>query len=98
VAEDAVETRKRRLIPLATVITPNLPEAEVLGGPADPRRGGMREAAAALRALACRRWLLKGGHLDGPEVTDLRWNGGWRGGIRRAAHRDAPHPWHQAAR
>jgi hydroxymethylpyrimidine/phosphomethylpyrimidine kinase len=31
---EAIETLKRRLIPLATVITPNIPESEVLAGPA----------------------------------------------------------------
>lgn len=70
-APDAVETLKARLLPLATVITPNLPEAEVLTGRPIRDLAGMREAAAALRALGVPAVLLKGGHLDGAVVTDL---------------------------
>lgn len=70
-AADAVETLKRRLVPLATVITPNLPEAEVLTGRPIRDVNGMRQAASALRGLGVPAVLLKGGHLDGNEVTDL---------------------------
>jgi hydroxymethylpyrimidine/phosphomethylpyrimidine kinase len=58
----AVETLKRRLIPLATLLTPNRPEAEVLLGRPIPDRG---EAIGAARELAARYGcavLLKGGH------------------------------------
>ncbi len=48
-AADAVETLKARLLPLATVITPNLPEAEVLVGRPIRTVADMREAATALR-------------------------------------------------
>jgi hydroxymethylpyrimidine/phosphomethylpyrimidine kinase len=68
---DAVGTLKARLLPLATVITPNLPEAEVLTGRAIRDVAGMRDAAAALRDLGVPAVLLKGGHLDGDTVTDL---------------------------
>ena len=66
-AESAVETLRARLLPLATVITPNLPEAEVLlGHPIiDPAA-----AAIELRNFA-RAVLLKGGHGNGPAVTDI---------------------------
>ncbi|MBW6396211.1 bifunctional hydroxymethylpyrimidine kinase/phosphomethylpyrimidine kinase [Roseomonas sp. HJA6] len=70
-APDAVETLKARLLPLATVITPNLPEAEVLTGRPIRDVPAMREAAAALRGLGVPAVLLKGGHLEGNEVTDL---------------------------
>jgi hydroxymethylpyrimidine/phosphomethylpyrimidine kinase len=70
-APDAVETLKARLLPLATVITPNLPEAEVLTGRPIRDLADMREAAAALRALGVPAVLLKGGHLEGDAVTDL---------------------------
>ena len=70
-APDAVETLKARLLPLAAVITPNLPEAEVLTGRPIRDVAGMREAAAALRALGVPAVLLKGGHLEGEVVTDL---------------------------
>ena len=70
-APDAVETLKARLLPLATVITPNLPEAEVLAGRPIRTVAEMREAATALRALGVPAVLLKGGHLEGDVVTDL---------------------------
>jgi len=70
-APEAVETLKARLLPLATVITPNLPEAEVLVGRPIRDVAAMRDAAAALRGLGVPAVLLKGGHLEGDEVTDL---------------------------
>lgn len=70
-APAAVETLKARLLPLATVITPNLPEAEVLVGRPIRDVAGMRDAAADLRGLGVPAVLLKGGHLEGDTVTDL---------------------------
>lgn len=70
-APAAVDTLKARLLPLATVITPNLPEAEVLVGRPIRDVTEMRDAAAALRALGVPAVLLKGGHLEGDAVTDL---------------------------
>src|SRR5690606_33380887 len=69
---EAVATIRERLVPLAEVITPNLPEAAVLLGTDEPRDlDGMRDAAEALLALGPRAVLLKGGHLEGPEATDV---------------------------
>jgi hydroxymethylpyrimidine/phosphomethylpyrimidine kinase len=70
--EDAVETLKERLLPLATLITPNLPEAGVLLGrePAS-NEPGMVEMAAELRGLGPFAVLLKGGHLEGPGAIDV---------------------------
>ena len=68
---DAVETLKRRLLPLAAIITPNLPEAEVLCGMEIRDVAAMRRAAEMLLTLGVPAVLLKGGHLDAPEVTDL---------------------------
>ena len=68
---EAVETLKRRLLPLATLITPNLPEAEVLCGMAIRDVAAMRRAAEMLLTLGVPAVLLKGGHLEGPVVTDL---------------------------
>jgi hydroxymethylpyrimidine/phosphomethylpyrimidine kinase len=68
---DAVATLKARLLPVASVITPNLPEAEVLVGRPIRDVAGMRDAAAALRGLGVPAVLLKGGHLRGDTVTDL---------------------------
>ncbi len=77
---EAVGELREALLPLATLITPNLPEAGVLldqRGPENIRE--MRQAAERLRNLlshADDRWvLLKGGHLPGSETTDLLHNG-----------------------
>ena len=70
-AEAAVADMKRLLVPRAAVITPNLPEAEVLAGMAIPDLGAMRVAATALLGLGVPAVLLKGGHLPGAEVVDI---------------------------
>jgi hydroxymethylpyrimidine/phosphomethylpyrimidine kinase len=67
----AIDALKRRLIPRAAVLTPNLPEAEILIGGTIPDVAAMREAASQLLALGCRAVLLKGGHLAGDTVDDL---------------------------
>jgi hydroxymethylpyrimidine/phosphomethylpyrimidine kinase len=69
--DDAVEALKSKLIPLAEVLTPNVPEAEVLLG---RKIGGPREmpgAATDLMRLGCRNVLVKGGHLEGLESEDV---------------------------
>jgi len=68
---EAAETLKHRLLPLAAVLTPNLPEAEALCGFAIQDVRAMHEAAKALLALGPKAVLLKGGHLPGDEVVDL---------------------------
>ncbi len=68
---EAAETLKRRLLPIAAVLTPNLPEAEALCGFAIVDVGAMHQAAKALLALGPKSVLLKGGHLPGDEVVDL---------------------------
>jgi hydroxymethylpyrimidine/phosphomethylpyrimidine kinase len=61
-----------KLLPLATVLTPNLPEAEALLGRPIRRARDLEGAALALRALGPTAVLLKGGHLaHGREVIDL---------------------------
>ncbi len=70
-ADAAIATLRERLIPLATLITPNLPEAgELLGRPVITR-DDMPQAAADLLALGCHAVLLKGGHLAGDASDDL---------------------------
>ena len=62
---EAVGALKERLLPLATVITPNLPEAAVLLDLEEaPDEAGMIDVAARLRALGPQAVLLKGGHLE----------------------------------
>jgi hydroxymethylpyrimidine/phosphomethylpyrimidine kinase len=75
-ADAAVDVLRKRLLPLAAVLTPNLPEAAVLLGEPEPTtRAAMPAMAAALRALGppdgSGAVLLKGGHLPGPASPDL---------------------------
>jgi hydroxymethylpyrimidine/phosphomethylpyrimidine kinase len=73
-AEDARELMRDRMLPLATVVTPNLAEAEVLTGRPVRDPAGMREAARRLRELGAEWALVKGGHLDG-DPTDVLFDG-----------------------
>lgn len=73
---DAVSALAKRLLPLATVITPNLPEAGVLLNREPPDdEVSMNQAIEGLRALGAKAVLLKGGHLQGPKSFDLFDNG-----------------------
>ena len=67
----ALDALKSRLVPLATVLTPNLPEAEILGGRTIADVAGMKAAAQAMLPLGCGAVLLKGGHLPGDTVCDV---------------------------
>ena len=74
---DAVEAAKRLLLPLAAVVTPNIPEAEMLCG----RRPGGRAADAADLARELydrfgRPFLVKGGHCEGADAVDALCDGG----------------------
>jgi hydroxymethylpyrimidine/phosphomethylpyrimidine kinase len=68
--EDAVEAMVNELIPLADILTPNLPEAEVLLGHPLRTVRQLSEAGEALLALGAGGVLLKGGHARGNEVVD----------------------------
>lgn len=69
--EDAVGVLKERLIPRAAVITPNIPEAEILSGHSITDPGAMKAAAAALLKTGPRAVVITGGHLAGPIVCDV---------------------------
>ncbi len=73
--EDAVEAVKTLLFPLATVVTPNLDEATILWGEKVNDLNGMKEAAKAIKALGPRYVLVKGGHLSGPKILDVLYDG-----------------------
>lgn len=73
--EDAVEALVTRLLPLATIVTPNLPEAGVLTGIEPVDEDGMREAARRVHALGPRAVVVKGGHLEGRDAVDLYYDG-----------------------
>jgi hydroxymethylpyrimidine/phosphomethylpyrimidine kinase len=70
---DAVSALKELLLPLATVITPNLPEAAVLLDLETPPQdeAGMIDAAARLRELGPSAVLLKGGHMERADAIDV---------------------------
>jgi hydroxymethylpyrimidine/phosphomethylpyrimidine kinase len=85
----ALEAVRTRLLPLATVVTPNLLEAELLTGRVIADEAGMLSAASEIGALGPRWVLVKGGHLEGSPV-DLLFGEGRV--IRYPAKRiDTPH-------
>lgn len=68
---DAVKTLRERLLPRATILTPNLPEAaHLLGVTVASTREDMAAQGAALCALGARAVLMKGGHLGGDDSPD----------------------------
>ncbi|WP_300460662.1 bifunctional hydroxymethylpyrimidine kinase/phosphomethylpyrimidine kinase [Desulfobacula sp.] len=69
--DDAVQALKERLLPLATIITPNLPEASVLLGRPVETIEEMPGAARDLAAFGSASVLVKGGHLTGGSSCDL---------------------------
>ena len=90
-APDAVDAVKRELIPLATLITPNLPEAARLLGTSEAASDAEAAAQAkALRFLGCDAVLLKGGHAGGETAVDHLCDGA---GIERFVRPriDTPH-------
>lgn len=73
--DNAVASLVEKLLPLAYLVTPNLPEAERLTGLAISDRKTMEQACRGLHRLGARNVLLKGGHHHGPEATDLLFDG-----------------------
>ena len=70
-AEDAVDSLRRRILPLTTIVTPNLPEASGLAELAVETREDMARAAEAILAFGPRAVLVKGGHLKDETAADL---------------------------
>jgi hydroxymethylpyrimidine/phosphomethylpyrimidine kinase len=73
--DDAVEALRARLLPLAAIITPNLPEAEVLLDRGIATRDERERAAVDLVGLGCRAAIVKGGHAEG-DADDVFYDGG----------------------
>lgn len=69
--EDAVEALRKRIVPLATVVTPNLPESAGLAGFDVETRADMERAARAILDLGAHSVLVKGGHLEDSSSDDL---------------------------
>ncbi|MNJ46348.1 Hydroxymethylpyrimidine/phosphomethylpyrimidine kinase [compost metagenome] len=73
---DAVQAIKERLLPLALIVTPNIPEAEVLSGIRIQSMEDRREAAKRISAYGPATVVIKGGHDEGSErVIDLLYEG-----------------------
>ena len=68
---DAIGALRSSLLPMASVLTPNTPEAEALTGIAIDSRDDMERAGAQLIRMGCEAIYLKGGHLPGPQIEDL---------------------------
>lgn len=73
--ENAVDSVKQELLPLAALVTPNLPEAELLSGISIHSLDDMREAATRITEFKCRAVLVKGGHADFSPGTDILYDG-----------------------
>ena len=75
--QEAVQALKEYLLPVATVVTPNVPEAEVLTGMEIHNIEDSKEAAKVLHELGAKYVLMKGGHAEyqGNEVIDLLFDG-----------------------
>ena len=85
--EDAVQAMVDELIPLADVLTPNLPEAEALLGRKLKKPQDFDRAGKALLALGARAVLLKGGHSDERHVIDRFYDDQ---GVMELKHRRLP--------
>lgn len=68
---EAVDVLRSRLLPLSSIVTPNLPEAEAIAGMPIHDERSRREAAEKMMKMGARAVLLKGGHADGDTVIDL---------------------------
>jgi hydroxymethylpyrimidine/phosphomethylpyrimidine kinase len=73
---EAEAALRDRLLPMAALVTPNLPEAEVLAGFPVRAEADMIRAAERLAALGAGAVLMKGGHLEGDRVVDLLFHDG----------------------
>ncbi|MDD3927906.1 MAG: bifunctional hydroxymethylpyrimidine kinase/phosphomethylpyrimidine kinase, partial [bacterium] len=85
--DSGLEILKQRLLPMATLITPNIPEAELLTGLQIRTEEDMHRAASMLMESGVRAVLLKGGHGVGDEVVDVLCDGT---SFRRFVHRRLP--------
>jgi hydroxymethylpyrimidine/phosphomethylpyrimidine kinase len=72
---DALRALRELIIPLATLVTPNLGEVKLLTGLQVRDRSGMRDAARAVRDLGAQWALIKGGHLPDGDAIDVLYDG-----------------------
>ena len=71
VKPEALHVMRDRLIPHCTLVTPNLPEAEILSGIPIRNIEDMANAGRQILTYGCRSVLIKGGHLEGGDMTDI---------------------------
>ena len=72
--ESAISTLISEVVPLADLITPNIPEAEKMARMAIKNHDDMRQAAKLIHTMGCRAVVVKGGHSDGDPI-DILFNG-----------------------
>src|SRR5690606_8252444 len=70
-ADEAHDALKKHLVSQATIVTPNIPEAEELTGVTVRTKEEMIEAGRQLLAMGCQSVLITGGHLEGESADDL---------------------------
>ncbi len=73
-AKEAISALQELLLPLATLLTPNIPEAEILTGTTIKSEEDMKQAAEILYKSGCEAVLIKGGHFRG-DATDILYDG-----------------------
>ena len=88
--QDAIAVLKEKLLPMAALVTPNLPEAEALTGIYPKSEHRLRNAAMVFKLLGCNGVLFKGGHGEEPVVKDTLWFGGNFTDLT-APRQDTPH-------
>ena len=71
---DSVSTLISEIVPLADIITPNIPEAERISLLTIKNKDDMRHAAQLIHAMGCHAVVIKGGHIQG-DATDILFNG-----------------------
>jgi hydroxymethylpyrimidine/phosphomethylpyrimidine kinase len=72
---DAIDTLKTKLFPLASLVTPNVHEAQQLSGIKITSLADARRAAKIIHGFGCQQVLIKGGHLLAERATDLLYDG-----------------------
>jgi len=73
--DDAVEVMIKNLIPIAFIVTPNIPEAELLTGMEIKSLDDMKKAAVEISRMGARVVIVKGGHLEGDYAVDVVYDG-----------------------
>lgn len=88
--EDALQVFRSELLPITTLLTPNVPEAEILAGMKIASPSDMELAARRIYQSAHCDILVKGGHLDGDTKTDIFYSNGCRTATFEAPTVDTP--------